>query len=215
MVKKWDVGIKAEGDYALIALFKSLGGSLFQHDDGNATAGLLFEGAKNGVAGSLHASFNGVAGIIVRNSPGVRVFNFSATNNQQSGVWLDHSDDGTIATASASNNEGYGIWLFGSSRNTITDCNGTTKNGTTGILLGCGTTKCAGHDTSDQNRITNSGAPSNLSTGIVIEHKSDNNIVTVTHNDGNPEGDMVDLNNKCGTNIWYNNTGTGNQSCIR
>jgi len=26
---------------------------------------------------------------------------------------------------------------------------------------------------------------------------------------------MVDLNNNCGTNIWYNNTGTGNQSCVK
>jgi len=25
---------------------------------------------------------------------------------------------------------------------------------------------------------------------------------------------MVDLNNHCGSDIWYNNTGTGNQSCV-
>src|SRR5262249_28487710 len=181
----------------------------------NRTAGILFDGAKNSVAGSFQASYNGVAGIIVRNSPGVRLFNFSATKNQQSGVWFDHSDDGTITTAGAANNATYGIWLFGSSRNTIIDCNNTSGNGDTGILLGCGSAKCGGNDTSDQNRITHAGASGNGSFGIVIEHKSDNNIVTVTHNAGNPDGDMVDLNNKCDSNIWYNNTGTGNQTCIK
>src|SRR5262249_21390789 len=127
----------------------------------------------------------------------------------------DNSDDGTISTATAAGNGKYGIWLFGSSRNVITDCNGTSGNGDTGILLGCGTAKCTGNERSEQNRIVNSGAPANTKAGIVIDKKNGSNIVTINHSDGNPSGkDMVDLNNKCDSNIWYNNTGTGNQSCI-
>jgi hypothetical protein len=49
----------------------------------------------------------------------------------------------------------------------------------------------------------------------VIEKGNLNNVVTVTHNDGNADDkDMVDRNNHCGTNTWYNNTGSGNKSCI-
>jgi hypothetical protein len=81
--------------------------------------------------------------------------------------------------------------------------------------LGCGPVKCTGtNDHSDQNCITNSGAPGNISNGILIEKKNNGKIVTITHNDGNPNHhDMVDVNNNCGTNIWYNNTGTSHQSC--
>src|SRR5262245_18779711 len=68
VVARWDVGIQDEGDYSFIALFKNLGGNIFQQNMGNATAGILFKGAKNSVAGDFHASYNGQAGIIVRNS---------------------------------------------------------------------------------------------------------------------------------------------------
>ena len=134
----------------------------------------------------------------MRNSPGVRLFNLSAIGNAESGLWFDHSDDGTISTASAAGNGKYGMWLLGSSRTVVIDCNGTSGNGNTGILLGCGPVKCTGtNDHSDQNCITNSGAPGNISNGILIEKKNNGNIVTITHNDGNPNHhDMVDLNNK-------------------
>jgi hypothetical protein len=189
-------------------------GNIFQQNFGNTTAGILFNGSRNSVAGDFHASYIGQAGIIVRNSPGARLFNFSAVGNAESGVWLDRSDDGTISTESAAGNGKYG--MLGPSRNVVIDCNGTAGNGDTGILLGCGSTKCEGVEYSDQNRITNSGAPGKAANGILIEKKNNGNIITITHNDGNPDHhDMVDLNNNCGTNVWYNNTGTGNQSCVK
>jgi hypothetical protein len=152
----------------------------------------------------------------VRNSPGVRLFNFSSIGNGESGVWFERSNDGTISTASAAGNGQYGMWFLGSSRNVVIDCNGTSGNRNTGILLGCGPVKCGGDDHSDQNRITNSGAPGHTANGILIEKKNNGNIITITHNDGNPDHhDMVDPNNNCGSNIWYNNTGSGNQSCVK
>lgn len=71
---------------------------------------------------------------------------------------------------------------------------------------------------SNDNRITNSGAPGNQMDGILIERNSTKNIVTVTHNDGNGSDaghDMVDLNPHCDSNVWYNNTGSGNQPCVQ
>jgi parallel beta-helix repeat protein len=138
VVTQWDIGIQSEGDFSVIGLFKNIGGNIFQPNFGNTTAGILFNGSKNSVAGDCHSSYNGQAGVIVRNSPGVHLFNFSAIGNQESGVWFDHSDDGTISTASAAGNGQYGIWMLGSSRNVVIDYNGTSGNRSTGILLGCG-----------------------------------------------------------------------------
>ena len=55
----------------------------------------------------------------------------------------------------------------------------------------------------------------NTNYGIVIEKKNHDNIISVTHNDGHGKTDMVDLNNKCDSNIWYDNTDTKNQGCIQ
>ena len=215
VVTQWNIAIEDDGDDAAIELFKDLGGNIFQQHNGNATAGILFNGVKRSLAANFLASYNGQAGVIVKNSSGIHVSNLSTIGNQESGIWLDSSDDSTIATASAAGNGKYGIWLYDSSQNRIVDCNGTSGNGDTGILLGCGNQKCTGNIRSNNNRITNSGGPGNQMAGIVIEKHSNDNIVTITHNDGNPENqDMVDLNPHCGTNIWYNNTGLGNQNCI-
>ncbi len=214
VVTQWNVGIEDDGDNAVIALFKNIGGNIFQQTFGNTTAGIFFNGAKGSVAVDFLASYNGADGVMLKNSSGIRMSNFSTISNTTAGVLLDGSTDNSIGTASASSNGKYGFWLLGSSRNLISNCNGTSGNGDTGILLGCGTVKCGGAK-SDDNRITNSGAPGNTNNGIVIEKNDKDNIVTVTHNDGNPDQhDMVDLNPHCSTNIWYNNTGSASQSCI-
>jgi hypothetical protein len=217
VVANWNVGIQVEGDHAVITLFRDIGGTIFQPGQGNRTAGILFRGVKNGVAGDFHASYNGKAGIIARQSSGIRVFNFSAIGNGESGVWLDRSDASVISTGSAAGNGKYGMWLLDAPRNLIVNCNGTTGNGDTGILLGCGHTWCPYYGAgSDENVITNSGAPANTAAGIVIERHNRRNTVTVTHNEGNPANrDMVDENPNCDANTWYNNVGQGNQSCVK
>jgi parallel beta-helix repeat protein len=214
VVTQWNYGIEDDGDDAVIELFKQLGGNIFQQHDGNATAGILLNGVKRSIASDLQASYNGQAGVIVKDSTGTSLFNLSTIGNQESGIWLDSSDDSTIGTASAAGNGTYGIWLMQSSRNLVVNANGTSGNGDTGILLGCGKGNCTGSKYSNNNRITNSGAPGNQIAGIVIEKHSDRNIITVTHNDGNGDYDMVDDNPQCANNIWYNNTGSGNRKCI-
>jgi parallel beta-helix repeat protein len=214
VVTQWNIGIEDDGDDAAIELFKDIGGNIFQQNNGNDT-GVLLNGVKRSIVADLHASYNGQAGIVVKDSTGANLFNLSAIGNHQTGIWLDSSNDSTIGTASASGNGKYGMWLEESSRNTIVNCNGTSGNGDTGILLGCPKGGCSGNTNSNNNRITNSGAPGNQSLGIVIEKGSDRNIVTVTHNDGNGDNDMVDRNPQCANNVWYNNTGSGNRKCIR
>ncbi|HUO05740.1 MAG TPA: right-handed parallel beta-helix repeat-containing protein [Candidatus Binataceae bacterium] len=214
VVTQWNIGIEDDADNAVIELFKGIGGNIFQQDEGNATAGVFINAAKNSLLTDFQASYNGQTGVLVRDGGGSRLSNFSAIGNE-TGIWLDSSDNNVISTASAAGNSKYGIWMLNSSGNVVDDCNGTSGNGDAGILLGCGTAKCTGHSRSDRNRITNSGAPGNTNGGIVIEKHSNDNVVAVTHNDGNPaQKDMVDLNPHCGGNLWYNNTGSGSQDCI-
>ena len=215
----WNVAIEDDADYAVIELFAQLGGNPLNEGAGNNT-GLFLNGVTGTVAGNFDSSYNLASGVTAKNSSGVRLFNFSATgsdpdgNIQPVGVMFDNTNDSTIATASMAANSTYGLWLARSSRNVINDNNGTSGNGDTGILIGCGSLHCTGNQTSDDNKVTAGGAPGNINYGIVIEKKNHDNIITVTHNDGNGKMDMVDLNNKCDSNIWYNNTGTKNQNCI-
>jgi parallel beta-helix repeat protein len=219
VVTQWNIGIEDDADNAVITLFKQLGGNIFQQHFGNTTAGLLINGARGTVATNFNAAYNDTNGVMVVNSSKVRISNFSSSNNHGTGLYLQDSNDNAMGTGAAAGNGIYGIWLLGSSQNVITNSNGNSGNEDTGILLGCPEgQKCPGSKKSNDNRITNSGAPGNQMDGILIERNSTKNIVTVTHNDGNGSDaghDMVDLNPHCDSNVWYNNTGSGNQPCVQ
>jgi len=209
----WNVAIQDDADYAMIQLFKSIGGSA-DDPNGNRTAGILMNGVTGSVAADFNACYNGTAGVIIRNSSGAKLFNLTANNNHSSGVWLNSTNGSNIDTASLGNNGSYGIWLMISSNNVVNDY-GTSNNGDTGTLIGCGNEHCSGNQTSNNNRITNGGNNGNMSAGILIQKHNGNNMITITANSGNPDGyDMVDQNPHCGDDVWYNNTGTTQQSCI-
>jgi hypothetical protein len=211
IVTGWNVAVEDDGDYAVIELFSQLGGAV----GGNATAGILLNGVHGSLASNFNACDNGVAGVIVRNSSLASLTNYTVAHNTQSGVWSDSSNDSTYGACTSIGNGKYGYWLMRSSRNVILDANGTAMNGDTGILIGCGAQHCAGNETSDNNRVTNSGSSANTNAGIVIERHNHNNMIVNTSNGGNPDGfDLVDLNPNCDSNIWYNNLGTSNQECI-
>jgi hypothetical protein len=210
-VNLWRIGIEDDGDNAIIALFSDFGGSLLQNSPnfvpkGNSFAGVFVNGVKDSFIGIFNASYNGKYGVLMRNSSGVTLANFTAAFNMETGLKLESSNGTSIGPAGGSSNGKYGMWLASSSRNTIHDSNGNSFNGDTGILLSCASgPACPGHDGSNENRITNAGAPRNKMRGIVIGNGNENNTVTVTHNEdnGNPQSDMIDLNLQCDNNIWY------------
>lgn len=216
-INLWNIGIEDDGDDAVIALFTNIGGSLFQPMKNNATAGVFLNHVKNSLVGDLRASFNGKFGIVVKQSSKIHIANVATQANGQTGLWLDSSNDNMIGPATSPGNGKYGTLLFSSSNNTIHD-GADPANIDTGIVVGCGFDKknCTGNEKSDHNRVVNSGATGNKVRGVAIRKHSENNIVTVNHNDGNggEKMDMVDENNKCDHNIWYNNTGSTAQSCI-
>ena len=213
VVAKWDTGIEDDGDFAAIELFSNIGG-FFEGIPGNNT-GVLLNGVKNSVVFNVHADLNNNVGIMLRNTTNCRLSNYD-TGGNDTGVLVDSSNGNRFATASMMGNRKVGIWLMASSNNTLMDCNGTEFNGDVGILLGCGPeTGCSAAGGSNNNRITSCGGKNSGVAGILIDDGNGNNIVTVTHNSGNPDkADMVDNNLNCGTDLWYNNQGTGNQSCV-
>ncbi len=209
-VSQWKIGIEDDGDSAIIALFRGVGGlPLLPHPSaGNTAIGILLKGVKDSFVGDLTADFNGQFGIMLKQSHDITLANFSADHNGDTGLKLDSSDGNSIGPAGAASNDKRGMWLQSSSRNTIHDSNGNSFNGDTGILLAGG---------SSENRITNAGAPRNDMAGIVITLGSMGNTVTVTHNEDNGAAlsDMIDRNPDCDHNVWYNNVGHANQSCIQ
>lgn len=219
-VVRWNIGIEDDANYALIGLFKNIGGTIFQQGNGN-NIGVLLNGVHGTTVADFDASYNLVAGVAAKNSTGLNLSNFSATgsnphgNIQPIGVMFDSVEDSALGPASMAANHLYGLWLARSSRNVVLDSNGTSGNQDTGILIGCGSLHCTGYERSNSNKIASSGAPGNGKYGIVIEKHNLDNTVSITHNDGNGTTDMVDENSHCGSNIWYNNTGTGNQSCVQ
>jgi hypothetical protein len=206
-VNLWNIGIEDDGNNAIIALFSRIGGNFFGQN-GNSTAGVFLNGVKDSFIGIINASFNSKFGVLLRNSTGVTLANFSAGSNKETGLKFESSSDSSVGPGGAEGNGKYGMWLMSSSRNTIHDSNGNMSNGDTGILLS---------DGSNENRITNAGAPRNMKAGIVIQLGSMDNTVTITHNEdnGGTNSDMVDLNPNCDNNVWYNNVGFHNQSCIQ
>jgi len=155
-------------------------------------------------------------GIKLKNTHNCRFSNFDASTNDI-GVLLDSSDGNRFSAANVMSNRQVGYWLQASSNNALFNCNGTESNGDIGILLGCGPeTGCSLSGGSNNNRIAACGGKNNRVAGILIDRGNGDNIITVTHNTGNPpNADMVDNNPNCGTNLWYNNQGTANQGCVR
>jgi len=219
-VAKWKIGIEDDANDAKIALFAAIGGITTDNGNtpGNTIGGVLLNKVTGGFVGVLNANYNGQYGVMLNNSSNVTLANLSVNYNGETGLKLVKSNGNAFGPGGALSNGHYGIWLQSSSSNRIHDSNGNTLNKDTGILLSCSSgVTCRGINASNDNRITNGGAPANLKAGIVITQGNAGNIVTVTHNEqnGNPNSDMIDLNPNCGTNTWYNNVGMGNQPCTQ
>lgn len=222
VVSQWNIGIEDDADGAIIEAFNAIGGLALLpsgHTPGNVTGGVLLKAVENSIIGDFVSSYNGKFGVKLVKSSMVHIANATTQKNGDVGIRLDASNSNRIGPATTAGNANLGTWLLTSSHNLIHDLPGATGNGNTGILIGCGlkTKNCPGNERSDRNRVINSGAPGNAKAGIVIRKHSESNLVTVNHNDGNggKQMDMVDENNKCDSNVWYNNTGQGNQACIQ
>ena len=206
IIQQWNIGIEDDANDATI---------LEWNIKNNITTGIVLNHVTNSIVGDLVAVGNGTNGIEVDHSSKVEVTNETTTGNGEIGLRLDSSDNNHLSTASALSGV-LGALLFSSSNNVVYDF-AFVNNSNTGLVVGCGLDKknCPGNQHSDNNYLLVETATANKA-GVVIRKHSGGNTVTLGANSGNSgkNMDMVDENNKCDSNIWYNNIGSGNQSCI-
>jgi hypothetical protein len=216
-ISQWNIGILDDADDAVIELFSVIGGGmqLSQGSGGNTTAGVYLNRVHNTIIGSFLAAGNGKFGVVVDHCTNIQIDNVGANGNGEAGIWMTGSSDSRFGPASITANQDLGVWIDTSNKNVVYDV-ASSGNSNIGIVLGCGAHQdnCSGSHQSNTNLVTNTTVSANKM-GTVIGKQSGNNVVTINQNAGNGDNvDLVDDNNKCGSNVWYNNTGSGNQDCI-
>lgn len=206
IIQQWNIGIEDDADNATILQWSI---------KNNITTGILLNHVTNSIVGDLVAVGNNKNGIQVDHSSKVEITNETTTGNGDIGLRLDSSDNNHLSTASSLSGV-LGALLFSSSNNVVYDF-AFVNNLNTGLVVGCspGRKECPGNERSDNNYFLLETATGNKA-GVVIRKHSGGNTVTLGANDGNSgkNMDMVDDNSKCDSNVWYNNIGQGNQSCV-
>jgi hypothetical protein len=205
-VSNWDIGIEDDADGAIIQLFANVGN--------NSTAGISLSRVGDSIIGDLLANGNGSLGIYVDHSSRIEIYNVATSGNGTIGLRLESSTESRVLGTAGNN--AVGTWLSNSMHNVLLD-DANVSNTDTGLVIGCGVQEshCPGSEESDDNFVVFDTASGNTNAGVLIRKHSGDNTVTLGANGGNNnDNDMVDENNKCDSNIWYNNIGHGNQSCI-
>jgi hypothetical protein len=224
VVAQWDIGIQDDGDDAVIQLFNVIGFELLlpKSYDGNRTGGVFLNNVRNSVIGDFRAIKNGQYGVKLLGCSNIVVNNVGATGNGAYGFWTDssrdnRSRDNRFTPITSAGNDKVGTWLSNSDRSLIHNNANSGQDG--GIVVGCTLDRknCPGNETSNDNRIINNEVTGNKKVGIIVRKHSSDNIITLNiSNNGGKMTDLVDDNNKCDHNTWYNNmfVGKPSQTCI-
>jgi hypothetical protein len=175
--------------------------------------------ANSAIIAHVNGSGNSSVGFLLNRVIGSAVSDFSADNNAY-GVELFASTLNSIQRMTIDSNSIYGMWLISSSRN-IVNFFYAQDNGVAGVYLGCqpsaGPTGGACRP-SNNNRIYDGpqvGAASASQTyGVAIDAGNGGNVVAGTAGSGDSSADLEDNNAGCGSNLWFNNSGSTNTSCI-
>jgi hypothetical protein len=175
--------------------------------------------ANGAIIAHVNESGNSSAGVLLNRVTGSAVSDFSADNNTY-GVELFGSTLSSIQRVTTDSNSIYGIWLTNSSRN-IVNFFYARDNGVAGVYLGC--QPSAGPTggickPSNNNRIYDGPqvgiASASQQYGVAIDAGSGGNVVSGTAGSGDSSADLEDNNPGCGTDLWFNNSGSTNMSCI-
>lgn len=205
-ISQWNIGIEDDANDAIIQLFSNVGN--------NSATGVSLKRVRNSIVGDLLANGNGSYGILVDHSTRVEIYNAAASGNGDIGLWMDSSVESHILGTAGTNI--VGTWLSNSTHNVLLD-DANIANSNSGLLIGCGVEEkqCLGNEQSNDNFVVFDTASDNKKAGVIIRKHSGGNTVTLGSNSGNGNKmDMVDRNNNCDSNTWYNNLGEGNQPCI-
>ena len=155
------------------------------------------DNANNLILTNMSADNNATAGFLVQRASGVAIANFGAHGNGQYGVLLTGAVRSQVSGGAVNPPGNPGIQ----------------NNGVAGILVeGISKPFLA----STGNRIFGNCVTGNLGSGIVLDEGVLNSRVSGNEVTGNTGGDLTDLNNNCGSNLWFGNSfGVGNPvTCI-
>jgi hypothetical protein len=175
--------------------------------------------ANGAIIAHVNGSGNANAGVLLNHVSGSLVSDFSAGNNAY-GVEFSSSTLSSVQRVMIDSNSLYGIWMLSSSRN-IVNFFYAQDNAVAGVCVGCepkagptgGTCK-----PSNSNRIYDGpqvGAASAAQKyGVAIDAGNGGNVVSGISASGDSSVDLEDKNAGCGSDLWFNNSGSANPSCI-
>lgn len=169
--------------------------------------------------GHTNVSFNSNAGVLLNRVNGSLVSDFPAESNTY-GIELDASTLCSLQRVTADSNGVYGIWLLSSSRN-IVNFFEAQDNTVAGVDVGCQPSagpvggRCK---PSTRNHIYDGPqvgiASGSQSYGVAIDGGNKGNVISGIDGSGDSTEDLDDQNAGCGSNVWFNNLGSRNASCI-
>ena len=175
--------------------------------------------ANGAIIAHVNGSGNGSVGVLLNHVNGSLVSDFSADNNAY-GVEFSSSTLSSVERLTVDSNSRYGIWMLSSSRN-IVNFFYAQDNAVAGVYLGCqpsaGPTggNCK---PSMSNRIYDGphvgAASASQKYGVAVELGNGGNIMSGIDASGDSSADLEDKNAGCGTDLWFNNSGVANPSCI-
>ena len=188
-----------------------------------ASIGSFAVGIQDDASGAIIAhtnvGYNSNAGVLLNRVNGSQISDFSAESNVY-GVELFGSTLCSIQRVNADSNGTYGIWLLSSSRNVINFFEAQ-DNTVAGVYLGCQASsgpvggRCGA---SNNNRIYDGPqvgvASASQEYGVALDKGDIGNVISGINGNGDSTEDLDDQNAGCASNVWFNNLGSRNASCI-
>ena len=176
--------------------------------------------ANSAIIGHVNADGNSGAGVLLHSVRNTLVSDFSVESNAY-GVELSGATLCSIQRVSMYGNSTYGMWLTGSSQN-IVNFFYAQDNSVAGVYLGCQVSagpiggRCK---PSNKNHIYDGPqvgvATGSQNYGIAIDSGNAGNIISGIFGSGDLTDDLADQNPGCGSDLWFNNSGSTNNSCIQ
>jgi hypothetical protein len=155
------------------------------------------DNASNVIITNVSADANATAGFLIQSASGVAITNFGAHGNGQYGVLLNGTSVSQISGGAVNPPANPGIQ----------------NNGLAGIKVSTNPKPVL---PSSGVRIFGNCVTGNLGSGIVLDGNVFNSRVSGNEVTDNSAGDLIDLNNNCGSNLWFGNAfGVGSPvTCI-
>jgi Periplasmic copper-binding protein (NosD) len=175
--------------------------------------------ASSAIISHTNVSYNSNAGVYLDHASGSLISDFSTESNAY-GVELFGSTLCSVQRVNAVSNSIYGIWLLSSSRNVINFFEAQ-DNTVAGVYVGCQASagpiggRCGA---SNNNHIYDGPqvgvASASQQYGVAIDSGNSGNVISGISGSGDSTEDLDDQNAGCGSNLWFNNLGSRNATCI-